>query len=397
MPFDPNALVDQVVSIIKSALAPIHADLAVVKTQVAAVESLRERVAVVETKADRPAPVPVIPEPPDLTPLHTELDAIKAKLEVVDGLRERVAVAETKADRPVPVLDLPEIPDLTPILERMAGAEARLSVIGDVRDRLVAVETKANQPQPEPMTFPDLPDLTPILERLSAAEARLSVIGDVRDRVVAVESKSMQPLLALPPEAGIDDLKDRIKTLEMRSEGPSPTDMAVVELRKTISDLTAELKLEVRENSALRERVAVLESRPATQGPPGEDGKDGLGFDDVVVEHDGERTFTFKYARGERVKTAGTFTLPVQIYRGQYSEGKTYEPGDTVTYGRALWHCTKATVLSPDSVGTRDPATGEPRGAQGKDFWKMAVRGGKDGKDGRDAVSVPVVHLAGSK
>lgn len=261
MPFDPQALVDQVVSIIKSAIAPVQADLTVVKAQLSGVESLRERVAVVETKADRPIPVPQIPT---------------------------------------------------------------------------------------------IPDIAPLLERMAAAEARMSVIGDVRDRVVAVEAKSMQPVLALPPEAGIDDLKDRIKTLEMRAEGPSLAEMGIVELRKGLSDVQAELRQEVRENISLRERIAVLEARPPVPGPAGEPGPAG---------RDGKD--------GEPGK-------PGLEFAGVYQEGKSYERGHMVTWGGGSWHCNEPTNDKP---------------GEGSKAWTLMVKRGRDGKDGRDAVTVPVVSL----
>ena len=171
---------------------------------------------------------------------------------------------------------------------------------------------------------------------------------------MAVEAKATQPIFSMPPEAGIDDLKDRIKTLEMRSEGPSTTDMAVVELRKAISDLTAELKLEVRENSALRERVAVLESRPLQAGPQGEPGPAGQDGND------------------------GSDGRPGLDYAGVYQEGKAYEKGHAVTSGGSMWHCNEATVSRP---------------GDGSKAWTLMVKRGSNGKDGRDAVSVPVVKL----
>lgn len=96
-------------------------------------------------------------------------------------------------------------------------------------------------------------------------------------------------------------------------------------------------------------------------------GKDGLGFDDLVVDYDGERTFIFRFAQGERVKEF-PFLMPVMIYRGAF-RAQAYERGDTVTFGGSLWHCNSETRDKPDD---------------GVEAWTRAVRRGRDGKNGND-------------
>src|SRR5690606_30796153 len=66
-------------------------------------------------------------------------------------------------------------------------------------------------------------------------------------------------------------------------------------------------------------------------GDDGKPGADGLGFDDLSVEYDGEKTVTLKFVRGEQSKEF-PLVLPVVIDRGVFSEGKTYGPGDGVTW-----------------------------------------------------------------
>lgn len=102
-------------------------------------------------------------------------------------------------------------------------------------------------------------------------------------------------------------------------------------------------------------------------GCNGIDGKDGLGFDDLTVEYDGERRFTFRFARGETVKE-WAWTAPVPIYRGVYVEGREYDRGDTTTWGGSLYHC-------------NEPTTDKPGG--GSEAWTLAVKRGQDGKDGK--------------
>lgn len=98
----------------------------------------------------------------------------------------------------------------------------------------------------------------------------------------------------------------------------------------------------------------------------GKDGLDGLGFDEMTVEHDGERTFTIKAMRGERVKELGRFVVPAQIYRGVYEAGKGYERGDTTTWAGSMWHATTTTTAKP---------------GESKD-WTLCVQRGREGKPG---------------
>lgn len=113
-------------------------------------------------------------------------------------------------------------------------------------------------------------------------------------------------------------------------------------------------------------------------GTDGRDGQDGLGFDDLSVLHDGERGVTFRFLKGDHVKEF-TVTVPALIYRGVYTEGKTYTKGDVGTWAGATWHCNEPTTLKP---------------GEGTKAWTLMVKKGRDGKDGRDVdPGLPVVKL----
>jgi hypothetical protein len=105
-------------------------------------------------------------------------------------------------------------------------------------------------------------------------------------------------------------------------------------------------------------------------GRDGLDGKDGLGFDDVSVDYDGERTFTVKFQQGDRVKTF-PFKMPVVLYRGLYDAAKSYETGDSVTWGGSMWIAREDTTVSPDE---NSPA--------GKKAWALSTMRGRQGKQG---------------
>lgn len=111
------------------------------------------------------------------------------------------------------------------------------------------------------------------------------------------------------------------------------------------------------------------DGEPGRDGRDGKDGADGFGFDDLAVDHDGERGFIFRLRRGDQIKEFG-FAIPAMIYRGVYAEGKSYDAGDTVTWGGHLWHCNEATSEKP----LRDGGV-----------WTLAA---KRGRDGREVVTV---------
>lgn len=102
-------------------------------------------------------------------------------------------------------------------------------------------------------------------------------------------------------------------------------------------------------------------------GADGRDGVDGLGFDDLSADYDGERTITLKMQRGEQVKDF-TFTMPVVIDRGVYKEGEGYKTGDGVTWAGHFWIARKDTQEKPDFG----------------DDWRLSVKRGRDGKPGKD-------------
>lgn len=100
----------------------------------------------------------------------------------------------------------------------------------------------------------------------------------------------------------------------------------------------------------------------------GIDGVDGLGFDDMAAEYDGERGIVLRFTRGDQVKEFA-FTMPVVIDRGVWAEGKEYAAGDAVTWAGSVWIAQKDTSDKPD----------------GGDGWRLSVKRGRDGKAGRNA------------
>lgn len=106
-------------------------------------------------------------------------------------------------------------------------------------------------------------------------------------------------------------------------------------------------------------------------GAAGKDGADGAGFDDIDVTFDGERGFRLAFIAGDQRREFGSFTLPAVIYRGVWRTGK-FEPGDAVTFGGSLFIARAKTTAKPET---------------GSDDWQLAVKRGRDGKDGKAGVA----------
>jgi integrin beta 3 len=113
--------------------------------------------------------------------------------------------------------------------------------------------------------------------------------------------------------------------------------------------------------------LTMTDGEPLNVGPVvGKDGEPGLGFDDLDVVGDGERTVTFVMRRGDRIVEKHV-PLPVVIDRGVWKEGG-YQAGDAVTWRGSLWIAQRETAAKPDEASSD---------------WRLAVKRGRDGKDAR--------------
>ncbi|TPJ76198.1 hypothetical protein FJ422_30410 [Mesorhizobium sp. B2-6-3] len=101
-------------------------------------------------------------------------------------------------------------------------------------------------------------------------------------------------------------------------------------------------------------------------GESGKPGVDGLGFEEMTEElADDGRTIVRRYSRGDQVKEF-RHSLAVVLDRGVFKEGQSYRPGDGVTWAGSFWIAQAQTSEKPD----------------GGEGWRLAVKRGRDGKDG---------------
>ena len=117
---------------------------------------------------------------------------------------------------------------------------------------------------------------------------------------------------------------------------------------------------------AVASMLEVAVSRAVDALPKPKDGADGLSMKDVSIDlkEDG-RTIVFRFLV-EGVEKSFEIVCPWQIYREVFKAGTRYQRGDSVTYGGSQWFARKDT--------TQTPGTG--------DDWVLAVKRGRDGKDG---------------
>jgi len=146
--------------------------------------------------------------------------------------------------------------------------------------------------------------------------------------------------------ATVGPLQQRVTAVEQawtRTEEAMVTPALVAEVVRSLELVTATVGDVDRRGqaamAAVRERVAVLETRELVPGPPGPPGPAGVDGKD------------------------GT---PGLRYCGVFVDGKDYDLGDGVTWAGSLWHCNAATTTRP---------------GEGSKTWTLMVKRGRDGRD----------------
>lgn len=177
------------------------------------------------------------------------------------------------------------------------------------------------------------------------------IAAQVRDAVAAIK------LPEIDSEAVTASIKALVDAIPPAADGSSVT-LADVEPMIEQRMATWALDFERRAHDVLQRSIDRM--------PAPKDGADGLGFDDLSVDYDGERGFSMKFTRGEVIK-AFEFTLPVVIYREVFRDDAEYAKSDSVTFGGSLF------------IAMKDAPQGKPGSS---DDWKLAVKHGRHGKDG---------------
>jgi hypothetical protein len=195
-----------------------------------------------------------------------------------------------------------------------------------------------------------------LVSRVASLEARPvydpDVVGTLRVELSAELSAANQAQIAALPAPQKGDRG------EPGTPGEAGRSVTLEEVRPFVEAWLATW------SSGFERHATDLLQKAVDRFPKPRDGLDGLGFDDLEILFDGERTTTYRLARGEQVKE-WTFTDPRLIDRGVYVRGRPYARGDGVTWSGHYWIAQRATEEPPVEAG---------------DAWRLAVRRGRDGK-----------------
>lgn len=173
-------------------------------------------------------------------------------------------------------------------------------------------------------------------------------------------------------ETSVDPMIERIGVAEARLEMKT-AEMAPV--LAALHDLT-------KENAALRERMAVLETRAPEPGPTGKDGQNAT-TENIKMVRRSERVVEFCFKDGTPIE-GGLIKLNHPVFNGPFVKEADYDEGDLVQWGSAVWIALKDKPSVTPGQGNKD-MTG----------WQLFSKPGRDGKDLRpqDAPSLPVVKV----
>jgi soluble cytochrome b562 len=328
-------------------------------------------------------PVPVAPELPDIAAMVD--DAVKALPPARDGKDadpiDMEAVKALVVDA-VAGVELPELPDIAGMVTEAVGkAVSELPPARDGKDadpidmdavKTILIEAVAALPPAKDGKDADPVDMDGVYRRVDEVlatgldEYKKSVdniripedgksvtIDDVRPLIDDAVSKAVA---ALPPARDgkdgadvMDAVIDRIGHLVLTFSNGKTKDVGQVVGDDGVDcDFDGVWKL-------INEK---LDSWPKP--------KDGMGFDDLSVEYDGERTFKFVLSQGDRKKEFA-FDVPIVLDRGIYADGKSYARGDAVTWDGSSW------IAQTDGAKEK-PGTGKE--------WRLAIKRGTRGKDG---------------
>jgi len=146
---------------------------------------------------------------------------------------------------------------------------------------------------------------------------------------------------------------------------PTPKDGASV----TVADVAPLLEGEVAKwELEFERRAADVLQRALDRIPKGRDGKDGLGVEDFDLEAiDGGRLIAVSLRTAAGVVSRREVRTALTLDRGPYALGRSYEPGDGVTYGGSFWIAQQETEESPGN-------------SKGGLPWRLAVKHGRDAK-----------------
>lgn len=242
--------------------------------------------------------------------------------------------------------------ELAPFSARIDDLQKRIDALPapvDLSDELAALKSAV-----EAIHIPELPPLPDISAMVEEAVNSAVAALPVPESGKSVTVDDVAPLINAEVEKRVSELpkaKDGKDGIDGK-DGLDVSDLFRAEGGKLIAVMSDG-------------RTKDLGVFVGKDGEPGKPGEHGVGFDDLDVAYDGEKTVTIKFTRGDVVKEF-PLVMPIVIDRGVYRDGNDYKSGDAVTWAGSVWIAQKDTSAKPDM----------------SDDWRLSVKRGRDGKDG---------------
>lgn len=287
-----------------------------------------------------------------------ELEALaKALAPAVAGVVKSLTARIDELERQV--RDLPAPVDID--IDELVKSAASLVQIPSADDIAALVVI------PEPIKGDPGKDAEPVdLESLAKAAAELVQIPEVRDGEPGLDGSSVSVDDLRPVIAEL--LDEAVKSLPEPAEpkhGEDGRDAIHLEIlpaidaeksyaRSTYAKHNGGLWRAFEKTSGMRGWECIVE-----------------GIAELSIEQAGERSFKALATLSSGSVTEKSLAIPAQIYRGVFKAGE-YEPGDVVTWGGSAWHCEEATSDKPGEIASKG--------------WTLAVKRGRDGKDGKNGI-----------
>lgn len=250
------------------------------------------------------------------------------------------------------------VEDVRPLLEELVAAipAPENGKDADPEDiKQLIAEAVAQLPQPRDGESVTVEDLAPVIaEQLAQAVAELPKPQDGQ----SVPLEDVQRMVA-------EEVAKAMQEIQPPQDGAPGRDAAQIEILPAI-----DLAKGYSRGTYAKHLGGLWRSYEATSGMRGwECIVEGIAA--LSIEQEGERGLKAVATLSSGATEEKTISIPAMIYRGVFAPGE-YQPGDTATWAGSLWHCDEPTTDKPGEVGSKG--------------WRLAVKKGRDGKDGRNGI-----------
>lgn len=250
------------------------------------------------------------------------------------------------------------------VADQNAAAVSKIEVsvrasLNGLSDRVESVEKAVS----ELPGIPELPDVGGMVEEAVAGTIKI-VRADLSEEVREVISEKIAIARAETNLVLADEIRKEVARI------PAPKDGEMPKIREYVEGQISTERAVVAHLGGLWQARCDTKEAPSPESrdwAPLSTGVSGLHFE---TSSDGREVYmSVKMSDGTEKKS--TIELPVSVWQDVYSAEREYRKADEVTHAGCVWHATRSGVL----------------GTPGKTSdWKLKVKCGRDGKDGKDIV-----------